>query len=57
VAESVPELRAAVASERSSATIRRVGLEGRTSPEETQVMIDEGLVESDDAVHAASGAH
>jgi len=40
----------------ASTTIRRVGLEGRTSPEETQIMIDEGLVD-DDPVPAASGAH
>jgi NADH-quinone oxidoreductase subunit A len=41
----------------ASTTVRRVGLEGRTSPEETRIMIDEGLVDDDDAVPAASGAH
>jgi len=43
--------------ERTAATtVRRVGLEGRHSPEETQIMIDEGLLETDD-VPATSGAH
>ena len=41
----------------AATTVRRVGLEGRTSPEETRIMIDEGLIETDDEVHAASGAH
>ena len=41
----------------AATTVRRVGLEGRTSAEETRIMIDEGLIETDDEVHAASGAH
>ena len=40
----------------AATTVRRVGLEGRHSPEETQIMIDEGLVETDD-IPATSGAH
>ncbi len=40
----------------AASTVRRVGLEGRHSPEETQIMIDEGLLETDE-IPATSGAH
>lgn len=46
-----------ISGERTAATtVRRVGLEGRESAEETQIMIEEGLLESPD-VPATSGAH
>jgi NADH-quinone oxidoreductase subunit A len=40
----------------SATTVRRVGLEGRHRPEETQIMIDEGLIESGDPA-VPTGAH
>ena len=41
----------------ASSTVRRVGLEGRTSAEETQIMIDEGLLPAEEQEPATSGAH
>ncbi|MEZ5231536.1 MAG: NADH-quinone oxidoreductase subunit A [Acidimicrobiia bacterium] len=41
----------------ASSTVRRVGLEGRTTAEETKIMIEEGLLPVDEHEPATSGAH
>ena len=41
----------------ASNTVRRVGLDGRTSTEETKIMIEEGLLPAEVQEPATTGAH
>lgn len=41
----------------ASNTVRRVGLDGRTSTEETKIMIEEGLLPAEAQEPATTGAH